>query len=303
MIAAPDRIVGGEAPAWEHLPSGRVSLLDMINFSLHGFIWALRALNQEISVAFIRAKEVGGVRPEGKEKERLLGNLKFVADACSNLLLTRADDRLGRVLTAVQRGESWAQIAQELKVLAEAIDDDIKYEYFYHYPRNKGLLLARVPGDWAAALTAFPSAQKDIEAGVDCYALGHNTACVFHMMRAAEAGLRAIARERGVRTVRRRTPLEWGTWGDVFTAIETALEGIKQATAGPKKDGALAFYNSALSDLRALQDLYRDRTVHLRAEGYDDGQAQSAMTRVRHLLGTLAMRLTEDKPKRIRWGI
>ena len=95
--------------------------------------------------------------------------------------------------------------------------------------------------------------------------MGHNTACVFHMMRAAEVGLRAIAKERKVTKVRARTPIEWGTWNDVHQAIEQQLPVIRQATAGPKKDGALAFYNStAIGDLRALQDLYDEVTMHLR---------------------------------------
>jgi hypothetical protein len=157
-----------------------------------------------------------------------------------------------------------------------------------------------MPSDWAVALKAFPSINNEVRSGVDCYALGHNTACVFHMMRVAEVGLRAIARERGVNTVRKNTPVEWGTWGDVISAIETAVRSIVQATAGQKKDDALAFYNSIVSDLRALQDLYRNKTMHLRGN-YDEGQAQSAMIRVRHLIETLAGRLAEPTMRRIRW--
>jgi hypothetical protein len=85
-------------------------------------------------------------------------------------------------------------------------------------------------------------------------------------------------------------------------AIEQQLSAIRNATAGPKKDAALAFYNGAVSDLRALQDLYRDRTMHLR-ESYDEGQAQSAMHRVHSLLDNLASRLNEANPRQIRWGI
>jgi hypothetical protein len=197
---------------------------------------------------------------------------------------------------------SYAMVVNELHILEQSIEDDIHTEYFYHYPHQKGILLLRVAGDWQISITSFPSAKAEIESAIDCYAMGHNTACVFHMMRATEIGLRAIARERKVRTVRAKTPIEWGTWNDVLRAIEQQLTVIRQATAGPNKDAALAFYNGAISDLRALQDLYRDRTMHLR-ETYDDGQAQSAMYRVHSLLDNLASRLNETTARQIRWRL
>ena len=64
----------------------------------------------------------------------------------------------------------------------------------------------------------------------------------------------------------------------------------------------MAFYNSVLSDLRAIQDLYRNRTMHLRGN-YDEGQAQSAIIRAKHLMETLAGRLAEPSIKRIRWSL
>jgi len=44
-------------------------------------------------------------------------------------------------------------------------------------------------------LTRFPETRFDIEEGGKCLALGRGTACVFHLSRVVEAGLRHIARE------------------------------------------------------------------------------------------------------------
>ena len=46
------------------------------------------------------------------------------------------------------------------------------------------------------------SAKGDIMDAVDAYALGLNTACVFHLMRIAEHGMRALARERKVKLIK-----------------------------------------------------------------------------------------------------
>jgi hypothetical protein len=277
-----------------------MSLLDMMNFSLHGFVWALRLLSQEIYTATQRNAQD---HISNEDKIRIESNIRFVAEQCDRLSLSNTHNRQERVYLALRRliPCTYAQIMLGLNTLHEAIEDDIITEYFYHYPRNKALLLI-ANSEWIQIFKAFPSAKSEIEEGIDCYAMEHNTACVFHMMRAAEVGLRAIARERRVKTVRSKTPVEWGTWNDVLRAVEQQLGRIRNATAGPKKDAALAFYNGAMSDLRALQDLYRDRTMHLR-ESYDEGQAQSAMHRVRSLLDNLASRLNEATIRQIRWGI
>jgi hypothetical protein len=281
-----------------------MNLLDMINFTLASLVTCLTVLiPQEIRAAMHYAAANREAVLDGEDKERVEANLTFIAETCQKLLLQSAENRLGRIFTSLRlRPFPYWELANELNILSEAINDDIKTEYFYHYPRQKALMLLMVRGEWAAALGGFPSIESEVTAGVDCYAIGHNIACVFHMCRVAEVGLRAIAKERGVTTVRRNTPIAWGTWGDVFTKIDLTLRAIQQARAGSKKDEALAFYNVILSDLRAIQDLYRNKTMHLR-DRYNEGQAQSAMIRTRHLMETLASRLAEPTIKRIRWGI
>jgi hypothetical protein len=113
--------------------------------------------------------------------------------------------------------------------------------------------------------------------------------------------LRAIAKERGVKTVGKKKPLEWGTWQDTFAAIENQLKTVRSARAGPKRDVALSFYDTALSDLRRLQG-YRDPTMHFRAQ-YDRGEAYDAMHRARSLLGTLSTKLRENRVRKITWGL
>jgi hypothetical protein len=143
-------------------------------------------------------------------------------------------------------------------------------------------------------------------AALDCFALGDYPGCVFHMMRISELGLRAIAGERGIKTLTGKRgqpkPIEWGTWNEVFDAIENQLKAIRQGNQGPKRDAALSFYDTALSDLRRMRDLYRDPTMHFR-ETYDKGEAYDAIVRTNGLMTTLAPYLNETKPRKIRWGL
>jgi hypothetical protein len=197
---------------------------------------------------------------------------------------------------------NWREAHTLVDRLRNQIDREISAECFFHYMREDAHLVAAVEKDWADIITAFPSIKPEIVAGIDCFAIGHNTACVFHMMRATEFGLRMIARERGIKTVGRNKPIEWGMWRDLFQAIEGKLRGIHNAAAGPKREAALQFYEGAVSDLRALQANYRDPTMHFR-DSYDRGQAHSAMFRVKSLMTNLATKLREDRIRKIRWGL
>jgi hypothetical protein len=195
----------------------------------------------------------------------------------------------------------WGELYELLNRLDDEIEHGLVEECFFHYSRDNAKLILSVDDNWDKVFKEFPSSKIEIVAGVDCYAIGHNTACVFHMVRVGELGLRTIGRECGVETVRNNVSIEWGTWGQVFQAIEPEISAIRKKQNGHQKDAALAFYDTILSDLHAIQSLYRDHTMHFRGK-YDDGEAQSAMFRVRSLMMTLASKLDESSTEAIPWS-
>jgi hypothetical protein len=271
----------------------------MINFQLRSYIHALEHLDIAKTRAMARDERES---IDAGVKQLITNNLGPIQDHIVQMGMTTALPRLSRLITALQvTHTTYGIILREIQELWNAIDHDGYEQLFCHYPLQKVSFLLEVRKTWARTLAAFPSAEKEIEEGVDCYALGHNTACVFHMARVAEMGLRTIARERGLKNARKNVPLDWGTWGAVFGAIEGQLKAIRNKPPGPKKDAALAFYDTILSGLHAIQSLYRDRTMHLR-KSYDDGEAQSAMFRSRELMDTLSTKLTEDAIRAIPWG-
>jgi hypothetical protein len=75
--------------------------------------------------------------------------------------------------------------------------------------------------EWAATIRQFPSTACEIDDAVDSYGLGHNTAAVFHLMRIAEYGLRALGHERQVKFPNK--PLEWAEWQKIIGEIEKSV--------------------------------------------------------------------------------
>ena len=140
------------------------------------------------------------------------------------------------------------------------------------------------------------SAQIDaeIKAAGNCLAAGLNTAAVFHFMRAAEAGMRALASFLGV-PVTLKYPIEYAEWSKVIEEISKALERPSPNTVPPPgrgqlKDAELEFCNGLLMDLNYFKDAYRNPVAHLRGD-YDLGRALVVYADVKRFMLRLAPRV------------
>jgi hypothetical protein len=278
------------------MPCGRWSLFDMMNFSLRSFAIAMRLTTQEIFMAMAHpASDIIAT----VDKERVTNNLQFIATKCRQLALNSAENRLQRCfgLLTSSLPQTYDELRREFETLHEAIEDDIKAEYFYHYPRPKVMLLI-LNAEWLPVFDAFPSSRKEVDEGLDCYAPGHPTAAVFHMMRVAELGMRALARERQVTFPKH--PLEWADWQNILDLTEkNAKTATGNMSRGPAKDAALAFHNGAIAHLHALKDMYRNSVMHMR-RSYDDLDAQRAIGQVRDFMTGLCRKIGEKTKTPIR---
>ena len=280
-----------EAPEW-----GRIrhwSLWDMINFVLTRFVFALKFIDQGIATChegkFRRFAEGMDV-----DAPRIVSNLKFVEAVCRDMSLESALDRLERIDKMFKSSFTYENIENELIVLRQTIEDGIKFERFYHYPKVLAELPVRIDADWANTLAAFPSKDLrfEIRSGIDCYALGHATAAIFHFMRVVEFGLRALARERRIKLGKDK-PIEWGTWQEILQKLSVAQKGIEAWQAGNRKDAALGFYTSAIAALHSFKNEFRNMVMHVRKE-YELEDAGKALRQVRDFMNGISARVGED---------
>jgi hypothetical protein len=281
----------------------------MIDYCLGVFWHGLEILADEIRLAHQRGDEP----VDDTSNDRIHKHVQVVMQNCITplQLVTAATGSCVRLEDMwfhydSQKPYTYNNIADELQRLYDEIKRDATRVNFFHYPAEMANMIQHIDEEWGDVIAAFESSPVEIKCGIDCFALGDYSGCVFHMMRVAELGLRTIAKERGVKSLagkRKQTkPIEWGTWQEVFDAIDNALSVIRRANPGPKRDAAFSFYDTALSDLKRMRGLYRDPTMHFR-EKYDKGEAYDAIFRTRGLMKELATRLNEANPKRIRWRL
>ncbi len=218
----------------------------------------------------------------------------------AHLKCNHIDDATRRLKLFLNHKFSWSELNTRARALRDSVESELRSYLYYQYPKAKGDKLRTWREDWKASFAAFPSITNEAFCAIDCYALGHDTASVFHSMRVAEHGLRALAKERRIKLPKNKQ-IEWATWQDLIKALDTEIADIGTKKAGKAKDAALEFYSGGRADLNGFKDEYRNLVMHVRAS-YDEYQAIRALTKVHAFMERLAAKL-DHKDTRIRWGL
>ena len=197
-------------------------------------------------------------------------------------------------------GDSWETLFSRACALRDSLRIELGEFLFYIYPKEKGQKHKEWPETWRTVCDAFPEARIESYNATDCYALGHDTASVFHSMRVAEIGLRALAKERRIALPKNKA-IEWATWHEIIKALDAEIKRIGETEkAGSSKDAALTFYSGARADLNGFKDEFRNLVMHVRGQ-YDEFQALRALTQVHDFMARIAGKI-DHRHHRIRWG-
>jgi hypothetical protein len=146
---------------------------------------------------------------------------------------------------------------------------------------------------------SFPSARLDIRAAGNCLAAECPTAGVFHLMRAAEHGLRSLARDRRSE-LPRRTALDLATWEEIIRQLEAAESAIQNYPKTLAREAQFDFYHGAMMEFKRFKNKFRNSIMHTR-DTYDRDEAHRAFVHVRDFMKTLASRISERKRTPVIW--
>lgn len=288
----------------------------MINFFLHNFVVAQKLLKDEVDKSYNKMMTSPHENVAAIDDMRIRGTVDAATKYCVEALFLKTTYRTTIQELFLILGDyhinpyTWQQVHVLLERLKSEIDWEIRSEYFFHYQRDVAEMLRTLATDWKEILLSFPSMRREIEAGLDCFAFNDYPGAIFHMLRIAETGLRAIARERGIRSVRNNKPIKYAMWGEVIGALQTAISNLatsrgRTSPLTPKRrenrELAVEFYSTIMGDMQALLPL-RDRTFHLRDQ-YDKGEARTAMNRTKEMMTVISTKISETDQRRIRWGL
>jgi hypothetical protein len=136
---------------------------------------------------------------------------------------------------------------------------------------------------------SFPSAIVDIEEAGKCLALGRNTASVFHLMRALEAGLRALGTSLGDPSLDANAN---PTWDRILKRGDAEFQK-SAANRSPEWQSKGEFFSDAIANLRAVKTAWRNPTMHVIGV-YDPEKALDVFNAVKGFMRHLAAELHES---------
>jgi hypothetical protein len=179
-------------------------------------------------------------------------------------------------------GQNLSSALGHLRVLAEFLGREMENRYLLVMDPVKVMYYQQPTLFGAMVFDKFPSANNDIfEAGM-CLALERGTACVMHLMRVMEVGLKGLATAVGVGVQ--------NDWGAYLREIE------KEMTAQYKASGARTqkerFYAEAVLMFHLVKRVWRNPTMHVE-NSYSFDRAEEILRAVRSFMVHLAENVSE----------
>lgn len=271
-------------PPWVEHPYSLVSLYYMIHVYADKFVRAI-AIVAEMSAA-IKGAKAAGFRVECPDdvQHQLTASLTQLCGQLEEINLTMSHKTASRLLAAMvdRNVNEYGSLMDELQ---HRLIDELDSVTMLVVPSNRKAYYDSAEAIFGDDVMAkFPSAAREAEEARKCYALGRNTACVFHLMRILELGLNCLAQALHVSFDRRN-------WEHIINDIEKKIQSIGPADGATWKNEE-QFYSEAAVQFRYLKNAWRNHVMHIR-DSHDEDSAMEIMNHVRGLTRHLATRLRE----------
>jgi len=261
----------------------------MITFDLRTYANLFQGLeDQDSTFALIEAEnssevefgKVPSAKLDDDELEALTKRIRRMSEFADTLGLSTSQALLKpRIASPPQTRGEW-------RILLEAIYAELKGKLFLYVPDHRAKFYERPAPPWAVA-PFFASASADMQSAGSCFATGQSTACVFHLMRVLEHGLRSLAAATGVLM----GSYDSASWGDLIGAIQSEIK--KMQTGGrPTAAGEKQFFSDAAAQFGNFKDAWRNYVSHARGP-CSEVDALKLLNDVPHFMAHLATRLQE----------
>jgi hypothetical protein len=272
-------------PSEDGFQSDRLwSLWDIMQrFRVPSFTAALTTLHR--AIAAIHMANVMSAAPDDEADRRI------IRDALNEALPSLNELPVSRVIRS-QFERLQAAVAHasgvELSVLVREFSNNLMVEFssawFLMIPADqRESYEQRKPPFGETVVQAFADASQDIAAASRCYALDEWTACVFHLMRVLEHGLRALATKVGLPP----NTMAHENWKNVIDQIESKIREMEKDPKTPDKIARITTLSSAATQFRYFKDAWRNHVSHSRAS-YDQHEGDRVWTHVKAFMQHMA---------------
>jgi len=253
---------------------GVVPLLDMLKLFPHIFVALSRRMTALSTVEIVKELSL-----EDSRVAPLFADVQWFAKEAERIGLPLSAQQAKRVVQMWKNGDKEG-VGRGAMELHNRVLDELETVCCYVVPREKTSYLEHA---WPAnprIEDSFPSAIPEFKRAGRCFAYSENTACVFHLMRIVDLGLRSVAASLSVNYDARN-------WAGIAGKITKSME----QKYGDKTDAwknQEHFYASVLADIQAISKAYRNEGIHDARKVYEEQDASYLLTVAEHLMTSLA---------------
>ncbi|MGI9073337.1 MAG: hypothetical protein ACR2JB_18970 [Bryobacteraceae bacterium] len=255
-----------------------MSLLEVLDY--YGFYFYLISDSLRLTLSFPQLPELENIPIPENIRDTLIGSLATCRDSCQRVGLRMSVMAIEELLSQPADKFTHRYCRERNQELQRRIRDELRTVYFLHVPDEK-ICYARP--DWLAKSeidSAFPSALAEFQKAGRCYAYDESTACMFHLMRVIDFGLRIVAESLGV-------AYEARNWMGIGNAIQTKMEAkYKDKLEDWKKVEPI--YAEVLTDIQAISRGHRNPVLHELEKKYEGKEALYMLTVVEGFMSHLA---------------
>ncbi|HXG87275.1 MAG TPA: hypothetical protein VNJ02_02980 [Vicinamibacterales bacterium] len=243
---------------------------------------------QNLSIIQDGINNRGARGTERLNRESIASVFAEVRELCCEFELETARVRVDFAVAALE-DETLATLGQDVSELVRHIRHDLQSCSIWPIARNRVWSFGLSLGETTAA--AFPVARIELEEGGRCFGFGRYTAAVFHLLRAADAGVRALATAADVK--KGANPA--ADWKTLMTIVEARVATIERWPSGVDRTNALTFFSGAVAEVRTLQDA--SYKLALGASSFEEHEALHVCNTTKALLTRLAARIRPAAPR------
>lgn len=252
------------------------SLWDMLRLYADKFVGLCCYLTQ-MEILFLQD---GVGTAEGVEA--LMSNLGRARTLCQEMGLTGSVKVLDRLSSEWKKnGAGWPQNISHLFGEAHLrIQEELESRIFLQLAADKA---AYADPKWllnTSIETAFPSTITEFQNAGRCYAYDESTACMFHLMRVVDFGLRSVAAALGIDYNAR-------AWDGIAKAITGKMEEKYQNKTVDWR-AVEPMYAEILTDIQAISRGHRNPVLHELEKKYEPKEAHNMLTIVEGFISHLA---------------
>jgi hypothetical protein len=190
---------------------------------------------------------------------------------------------------AESRVKNTPKTVAEFDVIIDAMRAEIQSKLFLHVPSYRAHYYNNDDIVSDSVKNAFPNASREIISSSNAFAVSLPTACVFHAMRAAELGVRSLAKSLEVEF---SFDISLADWQNLISQTESKITAIGKRQKSSEKSDDLQFYSECASQFRYFKDAWRVRVAHGRAT-YEENEANKILEHVCDFFESISRRLKE----------